>query len=72
MIIKNIIKKLIYIYKICISPYMNNNCRFVETCSTYAINVLNKDPLHIALYKIMVRLLKCNPFYKGTKNDFIL
>ena len=39
------------------------SCRFVPSCSTYAIEVLNSYALHIAIYKIAIRVLHCNPFH---------
>ena len=39
---KYILIKLIKLYKIFISPYLGNNCRYLPTCSEYFIDSLNE------------------------------
>ena len=34
--------KLIRFYKICISPYLGNHCRYTPTCSQYAYEAISK------------------------------
>ncbi len=67
-IVAVILKIPVYFYKFCISPYMISSCRFSTSCSAYAIEMLNQFMPHVAIYKIFLRILKCNPFYNG-KND---
>lgn len=64
-----IFKIPVYFYKICISPYMISSCRFVPSCSTYAIDMFNKFMPHVAIYRILLRILKCNPFYSEKNNE---
>ncbi|USO00943.1 MAG: membrane protein insertion efficiency factor YidD [Alphaproteobacteria bacterium] len=59
-----LLKILVQLYKISFSPFMRKRCRFNPTCSVYALEVLNKEKLAKGILKIIVRLLKCNPFYK--------
>ena len=40
-------------------------CRFSPTCSVYAREALLVFPPHIAVFKIVWRILRCNPFSKG-------
>jgi putative membrane protein insertion efficiency factor len=70
-IIKILFKFLIYLYQLCISPYTTSNCKFVPSCSTYAINALTKLPLKVAIVYIIKRILKCNPFNKNDQLDCI-
>jgi len=63
------LKILIYLYKTCISPYTTSNCRFVPSCSTYAIDALNKLPPGIAIMRIAGRIIKCNPLNKSDRLD---
>ena len=40
-------------------------CRHIPTCSEYSRLSIEKYPIHIAIKKISIRLLKCNPFSEG-------
>lgn len=40
-------------------------CRFQPSCSEYAFEALRTLPPHKAAYKILYRLIRCNPFAKG-------
>lgn len=66
---KNIIIKLINFYRIAISPYTSKSCRFQPTCSRYALDAIEKYGILKAIYKILIRILKCNPWYKGGPFD---
>ena len=41
-LLKIILIKIIRIYKIFISPFLGNNCRYLPTCSEYFIDSLNE------------------------------
>lgn len=56
---------LIKLYKIFISPILPNSCRFIPTCSTYAIEAYKKYPFFIATFLTIRRVLRCNPLFKG-------
>ncbi len=56
---------LIRAYKYFISPLFPPSCRHYPTCSGYAIESLEKRGLFIGTYLAAVRILKCNPFFKG-------
>jgi hypothetical protein len=57
--------KLIFLYRVCISPCMPPCCRYVPTCSEYSIQALEKYGLLKGGWLSIVRLLKCNPLFKG-------
>jgi putative membrane protein insertion efficiency factor len=40
-------------------------CKFTPSCSQYAREAVEKLPLHLAIMKIIWRVLRCNPFSKG-------
>jgi len=40
-------------------------CRFVPTCSHYAVIALRTFPLHRALFLIGRRILRCHPWHDG-------
>ncbi|MBQ3033528.1 MAG: membrane protein insertion efficiency factor YidD [Deferribacterales bacterium] len=62
---KNIAIELIEMYKLFLSPYFGNQCRFYPTCSTYAIEAFRKKGFIFGLLLTIWRLLRCNPFCKG-------
>ena len=52
-------------YKKYISPHLGHHCRFVPTCSEYAMQALAVHGLGKGLLLTAWRLLRCNPFGKG-------
>ena len=57
--------KLIRFYQIFISPFLGQNCRFYPTCSNYSIQALKEYGLFKGGKLIILRILKCNPFFSG-------
>ena len=55
----------IYFYRACISPLKPPTCRFVPTCSEYAIEALEKHGVVKGSLLTIFRILRCNPFSKG-------
>lgn len=43
----------------------HKQCRFIPTCSSYAIEALEVHGLIKGSYLTMKRIIKCNPFHKG-------
>ena len=56
---------LIRAYQICISPLLGKNCRFIPTCSAYALEAIKKYGPGKGLLLSIKRVLKCNPFHEG-------
>ena len=63
-IIANILIGLIKLYKIVISPYLAPSCRYLPTCSEYAIDCLKTYGLIKGFFKATKRILSCHPFSK--------
>lgn len=67
---KTILNLLINIYQVVISPFVNqlagtnNVCRFSPTCSEYAKIAIKEKGVIIGSYMSLIRLLKCQPYYK--------
>jgi conserved hypothetical protein YidD len=40
-------------------------CRYQPSCSEYAYEALRVLPFQRAVYKILYRIIRCNPFTKG-------
>jgi putative membrane protein insertion efficiency factor len=56
---------LVKVYKVTISPLLPPSCRHTPTCSEYAIEALKKYGVFKGSYMSFIRILKCNPFFKG-------
>lgn len=53
-------------YRRYLSPLKrNNHCRFIPTCSQYAIEAIEKYGPFKGAYLALKRILRCNPFSKG-------
>ena len=60
-IVKKTLINIIKLYKLVISPYLGNNCRFLPTCSEYFIDSLNEHGLIKGFLMGVKRLLRCHP-----------
>ena len=60
-VISKILIGIIKIYKLFISPYVGNNCRYLPTCSDYFIESLNEYGLLKGIHLGTKRLLSCHP-----------
>ncbi len=63
--IKKFFLLLLRFYKAAISPYLGNNCRFVPTCSEYAMQAIERYGALKGSWLALKRLLRCHPFCKG-------
>jgi len=66
---KSILIALVKFYRRNISPYTKPSCRFVPTCSQYALEALEKYGAAKGSWLAVKRLSKCHPFHKG-EHDF--
>ena len=60
---------LIRFYQRNISPARPSCCRFIPTCSAYALEAIEKYGAVKGGFLTVKRLLRCNPFYKGDYFD---
>ena len=61
---KSLLIWLVKFYRRCISPYKAPCCRFIPTCSEYALEALQKYGAIKGGYLAARRLLRCHPFSK--------
>ena len=61
---KHILIKLIKLYQK-IPGNFHNSCKFIPTCSNYAIEAINEYGSIKGSFMAIKRILKCNPFNKG-------
>ena len=62
---KKILIGFIKIYKKFISPGLPQYCRFYPTCSSYAIDAIDRHGIFYGSALSIWRVLRCNPFNKG-------
>jgi uncharacterized protein len=56
---------LIGLYRHMVSPLRPATCRFVPTCSQYAVDALTEYGLIRGSWLAAVRLAKCGPWHQG-------
>lgn len=56
---------LVYIYKIFISPLLPRTCIYAPSCSTYAVQAIQKHGPLKGTALTANRILRCNPSSKG-------
>jgi hypothetical protein len=61
-IITNILAIPIKAYRLILSPLLGNNCRFEPSCSSYALEALEKHGPLYGSWLITRRIIKCNPW----------
>lgn len=63
-----ILKSLIRLYQLSLSPILGGGCRFEPTCSSYAIEAIDRHGAMKGIRLAVKRLLRCHP-YGGTGYD---
>lgn len=64
--LKSLIKFLIKTYQVTLSPrFSNGSCRYVPTCSQYALEAVEIHGVFKGSLLAIRRILRCNPFFKG-------
>ena len=62
---KPLFRYIIRLYRRYVSPMLPPTCRFVPTCSEYALEAFKKKSAFRAAWMTIVRILKCHPFHPG-------
>jgi putative membrane protein insertion efficiency factor len=58
-------KRIIIFYQRFISPYTPVSCRYFPSCSEYALDAINLHGSIKGIILMVLRILRCNPFFKG-------
>ena len=56
-------------YQRAVSPGLPPRCRFIPTCSQYAVQAITKYGAAKGSWLALKRFLRCHPFYKGDMYD---
>lgn len=62
---KRLFLLLINFYRSYISPLKPPSCRYIPTCSEYALIAVEKYGALKGGYLAVKRILRCHPFHKG-------
>ena len=65
LLIKKFFMGLIKGYRYCISPLLPPRCRFVPSCSAYALEAIERHGIWRGGAMSLWRLLRCHPFCRG-------
>ena len=52
-------------YRYFISPLLGPTCRFYPTCSSYAIEAIERHGITRGTWLTLRRLIRCNPWHPG-------
>jgi len=56
---------LVNFYRTHVSPMSSPKCRYIPTCSAYALDALEKYGALKGGFMALRRILRCHPFHKG-------
>ena len=62
---KRAVLAFIRIYKVALSPFIGNHCRFYPTCSDFMAQAIRKYGLGKGIWLGLKRLGRCHPFHAG-------
>lgn len=65
MSVKSMLLAMIRFYRRNVSPLFPPCCRYIPTCSQYALEAIEKYGALKGGYLALRRFLRCNPFHKG-------
>ncbi len=60
---------LLRFYQTALSPLFPPRCRFIPTCSEYAVEAVEKYGAVKGGWLALKRICRCHPFYKGGRYD---
>ena len=60
-----VLVQLIKFYRFVISPWVGHHCRFYPTCSSYALDAVERFGALRGSYLTLIRLSKCHPWHEG-------
>jgi len=52
-------------YRLLLSPWLGNDCRFEPTCSVYSIQALEQHGALAGSYLTLARIARCQPWCDG-------
>jgi len=59
---RQVLMSLVRLYRLLLSPWLGNACRFEPTCSAYSLQALERHGAAAGTYLTMARLARCHPW----------
>lgn len=66
---KTVLRVPVQLYRLFISPLLGPRCRFEPTCSSYALEALEKHGAVKGLFLSLRRLSRCHPWRECNRHD---
>ncbi len=63
--IQRLLIGLVKAYRLLLSPWLGQSCRFAPTCSAYAIEALERHGATVGSYLTLKRIARCQPWCEG-------
>jgi len=63
--LKKILLKIIRAYQTLVSPFLGRHCRFIPSCSEYAVLAIKKHGAWKGAWLSAWRVLRCSPLSRG-------
>lgn len=60
-----LVRAMIRLYQITLSPFIGNQCRFHPSCSNYALQAIDRWGAIRGSWLALRRLGRCHPFHEG-------
>ncbi len=62
---KTLLMAIVKAYRLLLSPWLGNSCRFEPSCSVYALAALEQHGALSGSYLTLARLTRCQPWCEG-------
>ncbi|WP_299438274.1 membrane protein insertion efficiency factor YidD [uncultured Rhodospira sp.] len=59
---RHALRGVICVYQLVLSPYLGQNCRYLPTCSAYAMEALERHGVLYGGWLALKRILRCHPW----------
>jgi putative membrane protein insertion efficiency factor len=63
--LKSVLLSLLAVYRYAISPLLGSNCRFMPSCSEYAVEAIKRHGSLRGSLLSMRRVMRCHPWNPG-------
>ena len=60
-----VLRGLVYVYRLLVTPLLPRACRFHPTCSQFALDALDEHGVITGLRLTVARLARCHPWNPG-------
>jgi putative membrane protein insertion efficiency factor len=62
-LLAGLLRGLVHVYRVTLSPLLGPGCRFEPSCSAYALEALERHGARRGSWLALRRVLRCHPFH---------